>query len=219
MSHDMKPSFIDRHVGPGADDARAMLAALGVPSLETLISQTVPQSIRLDRALDLPAPASEAEALAELSEKMNRNKVLKSFIGAGYHGVHVPPVIQRNLFENPAWYTAYTPYQSEISQGRLELLFNFQTLVSELTGLPVASASLLDEATAVAEAIGIAVRHHRDARDEVILAGVLNAQTLDVIGTRAEPLGIRIGDGEVGDRTAALIVPWPDTYGVYGDHR
>src|SRR5690606_34227235 len=117
MSHDMKPSFIDRHVGPGADDARAMLAALGVPSLETLISQTVPQSIRLDRALDLPAPASEAEALAELSEKMNRNKVLKSFIGAGYHGVHVPPVIQRNLFENPAWYTAYTPYQSEISQG------------------------------------------------------------------------------------------------------
>ncbi|HRP78218.1 MAG TPA: aminomethyl-transferring glycine dehydrogenase, partial [Aquamicrobium sp.] len=218
MSHDMKPSFIDRHVGPGADDARAMLAALGVPSLETLISQTVPQSIRLDRALDLPAPASEAEALAELSEKMNRNKVLKSFIGAGYHGVHVPPVIQRNLFENPAWYTAYTPYQPEISQGRLELLFNFQTLVSELTGLPVASASLLDEATAVAEAIGIAVRHHRDKRNEIVLAGDLHPQVLDVARTRADPLGLVIGAEEIGENTAALVVAWPDTHGIYGDH-
>src|SRR5690606_27412782 len=158
--------FADRHVGPGAADVRHMLAALGVPSLETLISQAVPQSIRLDRPLDLPAPATEAEALAELSEKMNQNEVLKSFIGAGYHGVHLPPVIQRNLFENPAWYTAYTPYQSEISQGRLELLFNFQTLASELSGLPVASASLLDEATAVAEAIGIAWRHHRSKRND-----------------------------------------------------
>ncbi len=210
--------FIDRHVGPHAADVRAMLATLGVPSLETLISQTVPQSIRLDRALDLPAPASEAEALAALSEKMNRNKVLKSFIGAGYHGVHVPPVIQRNMFENPAWYTAYTPYQSEISQGRLELLFNFQTLVSELTGLPVASASLLDEATAVAEAIGIALRHHRDKRSGVVLAGELHPQVLDVAKTRADPLGIRIGTGEIGEDTAALIVPWPDTFGVYGDH-
>src|SRR5690606_32512161 len=126
-----------------------------------------------------------------------RNRVLKSFIGAGYHGVHVPPVIQRNMFENPAWYTAYTPYQSEISQGRLEMLFNFQTLVSELTGLPVASASLLDEATAVAEAVGIAWRHHRSKRNDVMLAGELHAQTLDVVKTRAEPLGIRIGASEI----------------------
>jgi glycine dehydrogenase len=211
-------AFVDRHVGPHADDVRAMLATLGLPSLETLISQTVPQSIRLDRALDLPPAASEAEALAELSEKMNRNKVLKSFIGAGYHGVHVPPVIQRNLFENPAWYTAYTPYQSEISQGRLELLFNFQTLVSELTGLPVASASLLDEATAVAEAIGIACRHHRDKRGEIVLAGELHPQVLDVVRTRAEPLGLVIGAPEIGENTAALVVAWPDTHGVYGDH-
>lgn len=210
--------FADRHIGPGPSDVRAMLATLGVPSVETLISQAVPKSIRLDRALDLPAPASEAQALAELGEKMNRNVVLKSFIGAGYHGVHVPPVIQRNLFENPAWYTAYTPYQSEISQGRLEMLFNFQTLVGELTGLPVASASLLDEATAVAEAVGIAWRHHRSKRNDVVLAGELHGQTLDVVRTRAEPLGIVIGADEIGAETAAVIVPWPDTYGIYGNH-
>lgn len=210
--------FETRHVGPSTADARAMLAVLGVPSIETLISQAVPKSIRLERALDLPAPASEADALAELAQKISKNTVLKSFIGAGYNGCRVPPVIQRNLFENPAWYTAYTPYQSEISQGRLELLFHFQTLVTELTGLPVASASLLDEATAVAEAMGIAFRHHREKRNEIVLAGGLHPQTLDVVKTRAEPLGIEVGATEIGGNTAALIVSWPDTLGVYGDH-
>ncbi|MER8952989.1 aminomethyl-transferring glycine dehydrogenase [Mesorhizobium sp. M0833] len=211
--------FSARHIGPGLHDVRAMLATIGVPSVETLISQAVPKSIRLDRPLALPAAASEAEALAELAATMAKNTVLKSFIGAGYHGVHVPPVIQRNLFENPAWYTAYTPYQAEISQGRLEMLFNFQTLVTELTGLPVASASLLDEATAVAEAVGIALRHHRDKRTKVALAGTPHPQTLDVVRTRAEPLGIEV-DGEViDDNTAALLVSWPDTFGVYGNHK
>ncbi len=156
--------FTDRHIGPSIQGSRAMLAALGIPSLETLISQAVPKSIRLERPLNIPEAVNEAEALEELSAKMGQNKTHKSFIGQGYHGTHVPAVIQRNLFENPAWYTAYTPYQSEISQGRLELLFHFQTLVTELTGLPVASASLLDEATAVAEAVGIAWRHHREKR-------------------------------------------------------
>ena len=209
--------FVSRHIGPRTADQRAMLAALGVPSLETLISQAVPQSIRIDRPLDLPAPATEAEALAELSATMAKNTVMKSFIGAGYHGVHVPPVVQRNLFENPAWYTAYTPYQAEISQGRLELLFHFQTLVTELTGLPVASASLLDEATAVAEAVGIAVRHHRDKRHEVTVAGLLHPHVLDVVMTRAEPLGIAVGCEPIGEKTAAVIIPWPDTEGVFRD--
>src|SRR5690606_37013408 len=133
-------------------------------------------------------------------------------------GVEVPPVIQRNMFENPAWYTAYTPYQAEISQGRLEMLFNFQTLVAELTGLPVASASLLDEATAAAAAVGIAMRHHRDKRNKVALAGVPLPQTLDVLHTRAEPLGIEIDGDSIDENTAALLVSWPDANGVFGDH-
>ena len=215
----MTAAFVSRHVGPRTRDEREMLKSLGVPSLETLISQAVPRSIRLERPMDLPAAASEAEALAELSAVMSGNKVFKSFLGQGYHGTFTPPVIQRNLFENPAWYTAYTPYQAEISQGRLEMLFNFQTLVAELTGLPVASASLLDEATAVAEAIGIAVRHHKDKRHRITIAGALHPQTLDVVQTRAKPLGIEVGHAAVDAETAALIVPWPDTLGVYGDYR
>ncbi len=211
-------SFANRHIGPNHADTRAMLAVIGVPSIETLISQAVPKSIRLDRPLALPEPVTEAAALAELAAKMDANIVLKSFIGSGYHGTIVPPVIQRNLFENPAWYTAYTPYQAEISQGRLEMLFNFQTLVTELTGLPVASASLLDEATAVAEAVGIAWRFHYAKRPKVALAGPLHPQVLDVVRTRAEPLGIEIDGDAIDDQTCALLVPWPDTHGVYADH-
>jgi glycine dehydrogenase len=210
--------FSTRHIGPSVTDTRTMLATIGVPSVETLISQAVPKSIRLNRPLDLPAPASEAEALAELAAKMSTNVVLKSFVGLGYHGTHTPPVILRNLFENPAWYTAYTPYQAEISQGRLEMLFNFQTLVTELTGLPVASASLLDEATALAEAVGMAFRHHRDKRNKVAFANKLHPQTRDVVVTRAEPLGIEVDGDTIDEDTAALVVAWPDTYGVYGDH-
>jgi glycine dehydrogenase len=212
-----RAEFAGRHIGPGPADTRAMLAAIGVPSMETLISQTVPKSIRLGKALDLPAPATEDEALRELAGIMGQNVVIKSFIGQGYHGCLVPPVIQRNLFENPAWYTAYTPYQAEISQGRLEMLFNFQTLVTELTGLPVASASLLDEATAVAEAVGIAFRHHKEKRTRIVLGGTLHPQVLDVVRTRAEPLGIRVDEGAVDATTAAVIIPYPDTYGLFGD--
>lgn len=218
MTHSPQ-NFADRHIGPRDADRRAMLAAIGAPSVETLIAQSVPKSIRLDRPLDLPAPASEGDALAELGAMMRDNRVSKSFIGQGYHGTFTPPVIQRNLFENPAWYTAYTPYQAEISQGRLELLFHFQTLVAELSGLPVASASLLDEATAVAEAVGIAYRHGREKRTKVVFAGTPHPQTLDVVKTRGEPLGITVDvDGDMDSETAALIVSWPDTLGIRGDH-
>ncbi|MGB8817913.1 MAG: aminomethyl-transferring glycine dehydrogenase [Rhizobiaceae bacterium] len=214
----MSAPFSTRHIGPSEADRKAMLKALGVTSVETIISQTVPASIRLGRDLNIPEAASEAEALAELQEKFSQNVVLKSFYGQGYHGTHVPPVIQRNLFENPAWYTAYTPYQAEISQGRLELLFHFQTLVCELTGLDVASASLLDEATAVAEAVGIAVRHHKGERNRIVIAGALHPQVTDVIETRAEPIGLTVDCETIDAQTAAVLVPWPDTYGVYGDY-
>jgi glycine dehydrogenase len=209
--------FSERHIGPRETDQREMLKALSIPSLETLISQTVPAPIRFNGLLNLPEALTEADALTELRAKLDQNNPLKSFIGQGYHGTNVPPVILRNLFENPAWYTAYTPYQPEISQGRLEMLFHFQTLVCELTGLDVASASLLDEATAVAEAVGIAFRHHKGERNRVAVAGALHPQTMDVLQTRAAPLGLIVDCENVDRNAAALIVPWPDTYGVFRD--
>src|SRR5690606_29095394 len=130
----MSTPFANRHVGPGPHDLRAMLTALGVTPVDTLIAQAVPKTIRLERPLGPPPAGGEAQAVSELPAMLAHSRVLKSFIGAGYPRVHAPPVIPRNMFENPAWYTAYTPYQAEISQGRLEMLFNFQTLVSELTG-------------------------------------------------------------------------------------
>jgi glycine dehydrogenase len=214
----MSAAFSSRHIGPSDVDRKDMLKLLGVTSVETIISQTIPAAIRFEGVLDIPDAATEEEALSELADKLSQNIVLKSFIGQGYHGTHVPPVIQRNLFENPAWYTAYTPYQAEISQGRLELLFHFQTLVCELTGLDVASASLLDEATAVAEAVGIAMRHHKDERSKIVIAGALHPQVTDVIETRGDPLDWQVDCEGIDDNTAALIVPWPDTYGVYGDY-
>ena len=156
--------------------------------------------------------------MTSFASKLDQNKPLKSFIGQGYHGTNVPPVILRNLFENPAWYTAYTPYQAEISQGRLEMLFHFQTLVCELTGLDVASASLLDEATAVAEAAALAVRHHKSERSQIVILGALHPQTVDVLNTRAGPMGLTVDCENIGENTAAVIVPWPDTHGIYHNH-
>ena len=150
--------FVDRHVGPTEPELERMLDVIGAKSLDELLDQTVPASIRSDVALDLPAARTEPEVLAALRALAARNAARTSLIGMGYTGTVTPPVIQRNLLENPAWYTAYTPYQAEISQGRLEALLNFQTMVAELTGLPVANASLLDEATAAAEAMAMARR-------------------------------------------------------------
>jgi len=196
-----------------------MLFALGQSSIDELIQRTIPETIRLNRELTLPEAVSEATALNELHRIMSNNILRKSFIGQGYYGTIVPPVIQRNLFENPAWYTAYTPYQAEISQGRLELLFNFQTLTTELTGLPVAAASLLDEGTALAEANAIAVRFFRDRRKQICIVNDLHPQTRDVAQTRAKSQGLMIVDKDaISDETAAIVIGWPDTYGAFADH-
>ncbi len=210
-------SFLYRHIGPGPSEQRKMLNAVGMTSLDALISQTIPASIRVDKRLNLPEGVSEQQALSELREKMSRNKISKAMIGQGYHGCHVPPVISRNLFENPGWYTSYTPYQPEISQGRLEMLFHFQTLISELTGLPVANASLLDEATAVAEAAGMAYRFHYGKRRRIILANTLHPQSVDVLKNRASTIGFEVSQGDVDEETAAVIMQYPDTYGAFSD--
>lgn len=209
--------FAERHIGPDTNDIRAMLKTLGLPSVETLITKTVPDTIRLKQPLALPDAASEHEALSELQAKFAEIPQARSLIGQGYHGTLVPPVILRNLFENPGWYTSYTPYQPEISQGRLEMLFHFQTLVSELTGLSVANASLLDEATAIAEAAGVALRHHRDKRKRVAVANALHPQSRDVLETRCTMLGMTVEDGGADEATAAIVVQLPDTNGAIPD--
>ncbi|MBL1406475.1 MAG: aminomethyl-transferring glycine dehydrogenase [Rhizobiales bacterium] len=211
-------SFVYRHIGPSLSDQRTMLDTLNVNSLDALIDQTVPDNIRFKGPLNIESGSSEQEALAELHEKMSQNIVAKSLIGQGYHNCHVPPVIQRNLLENPGWYTSYTPYQPEISQGRLEMLFHYQTLISELTGLPVANASLLDEGTAVAEACGIAFRQFRSARTKMVVANALHPQTMDVLKTRGSSIGFDVAEsgsnkGEIDETTAAVIIQYPDTFG------
>ncbi len=203
--------FVDRHVGPRAEEIRGMLEVLGFPNLEALAEAVVPAAIRLGRPLDLPAPLGEADALERLAAIAGRNRVGRSLIGLGYHDTWTPPVILRNVLENPGWYTAYTPYQSEIAQGRLEALLNFQTLVADLTGLPVASASLLDEATAAAEAMHLVQAAAKGARKAFFVADDCHPQTIAVVQTRARPLGIEVRVGSpdaaefVGDLCGALL--------------
>ena len=209
--------FPQRHIGPRDHEIREMLKTVGVPSLDALIARTVPAPIRLDRELDIPEGVGEHQALAEMNARLYGVTRPKALIGQGYHGTRVPPVIQRNLFENPGWYTSYTPYQPEISQGRLEMLFNFQTLVSELTGLPVANASLLDESTAIAEAAALASRHFRGKRTRISIANALHPQSLDVLRTRGELIGLHIGNEPADADTAAVILQLPDTLGELAD--
>ncbi|MGL6214427.1 aminomethyl-transferring glycine dehydrogenase [Billgrantia desiderata] len=186
-------AFIRRHNGPGAEDVAAMLAALDMESLETLIERTVPADIRLGRELDLDPPRSEAEALDYLKRLARQNKVFKTYIGQGYYNTHVPAVIQRNVLENPGWYTAYTPYQPEIAQGRLEGLLNFQQMVMDLTGMELANASLLDEATAAAEAMALCQRANKKSKSNAFfVADDVLPQTLDVVRTRAYYFGFEL---------------------------
>ena len=176
-----------RHIGPSPTEIQEMLDVIGVGSLDELIDETVPDAIRQVEPLELQAPMSERDVLHHMRQVIKKNKVLTSLIGQGYYGTMTPPVIQRNILENPAWYTAYTPYQPEIAQGRLEALLNFQTMVSDLTGLEVANASLLDEATAAAEAMTMAKRAAKSKATAFFVDENCHPQTIEVIKTRAEP--------------------------------
>jgi glycine dehydrogenase len=221
---DQQGAFAHRHIGPGPDDITEMLREVGATSLDDLANRTVPGAIRLTEALNLPAALDEAGILAELRDIANTNVVKKSLIGCGYHGTHTPPVILRNILENPGWYTAYTPYQAEISQGRLEALLNFQTAITDLTGLPVANASLLDEATAAAEAVAMAHAVAKARSSVIAVATDLHPQTRAVLATRARPLGWTLVDFAPGDTTAitaahpfAVVLQYPGTTGAIRD--
>jgi glycine dehydrogenase len=218
-------TFVDRHIGPNADEVAQMLRELGFENLDALLDATVPKNIRLDRPLELPKEKSENEALAELRALASKNKVVRNFIGAGYSDTITPPVIQRNILENPGWYTAYTPYQAELAQGRLEALVNFQTMVTDLTALDIANASLLDEATAAAEAMALC--YHavtgRSASNKFFVADNCHPQTVAVLRTRARPLGIEIVTGDFSsfgfdDTIFGAVVQYPATDGAIYDY-
>jgi glycine dehydrogenase len=209
-----------RHIGPSPSEMEEMLRAVGAPTLDALIDETVPASIRQSAPLSW-APLAEHELLQRMEEVAAKNRVMTSLIGQGYHGTVTPPAIQRNILENPAWYTAYTPYQPEIAQGRLEALLNYQTMVADLTGLPVANASLLDEATAAAEAMTMAERSAKSKARAFFVDRFCHPQTIAVIRTRAEPLGIEIIEDMVGNldpaRVFGAIFQYPGSYGHVTD--
>src|SRR5438876_10776647 len=215
-------SFGRRHIGPSEEEVRAMLREVGFENLDSLIDAAVPKNIRLGRQLNLREAKSETEALAELRAIVNKNKVARSFIGAGYYDCVTPPVIQRNILENPGWYTAYTPYQAEIAQGRLEALLNFQQMIVDLTALDIANASLLDEATAAAEAMTLchAVVPNRKT---FFVADNCHPQTIAVVQTRAKPLNIEIKIGDYSrfkfdDNIFGALVQYPATDGAIYDY-
>ena len=214
--------FVRRHIGPSPEETQEMLRLLGYPSLAALIDQAVPSQIRLRRPLQLPAARSEHEVLAALKEIASQNQVFRSYIGMGYSDCITPPVIQRNLLENPGWYTPYTPYQAEIAQGRLEALLNFQTMVIDLTGLDVANASLLDEATAAAEAMTLC-HSLKPGRNVFFVSAECHPQTIDVVQTRAGALGIEVVVGdhqtfEFTDKVCGALVQYPNTFGEVLDY-
>jgi glycine dehydrogenase len=215
--------FVARHIGTSASAQDAMLCEIGFASRGALMSAIVPAAIRVSEPLALPEPIGETEALARLRRIASRNRVLKSFIGQGYYGTHMPGVIQRNVFESPAWYTAYTPYQPEISQGRLEALLNFQTMVCDLTGMAIANASMLDEATAAAEAMTLCQRVAASKSRRFFVADDVFAQTLDVVRTRAAPLGFEVVVGPAADAAMsgafAALLQCPGADGDVRDDR
>ncbi len=218
-----RDDFIGRHISTSEEDRKTMLAVLGFASRAELMAAALPASIRRQRPLPLPGPRPEAEALGELADIAAKNRLFRSFIGQGYYGTHTPAVILRNILENPAWYTAYTPYQPEISQGRLEALLNFQTMVSDLTGMDIANASMLDEATAVAEAMTLAKRAGRSRSSVIYVDADVLPQTRAVIETRAAPLGIEVRtldcDEALAKDSFAVVLQYPGANGEIRDWR
>ena len=194
-------SFALRHIGPRKEDLQKMLDTVGAQSMEELINQTIPNDIRLEKDLTLDMAMSEQQYLEHIGELATKNQVFKTYMGLGYHQAITPPVIQRNILENPGWYTAYTPYQAEIAQGRLEALLNYQTMITDLTGMELANASLLDESTAAAEAMALlfAVRERQQKKDGVnkfFVSEDILPQTLSLLQTRATPIGIELVIGD-----------------------
>jgi len=218
-------SFAYRHIGPRKEEVKQMLETIGLPSIDSLIDETVPDSIRMQEPMDLPDPMKEHEFLEHIRQLSEKNKLFKSYIGQGYYGTILPGPIQRNILENPGWYTAYTPYQAEIAQGRLEALLNYQTLVLELTGMELANASLLDEATAAAEAMSMffgAVPRNRPEANKFFASRFAHPQTLDVLRTRTEPIGVELVIGDPDEihfdsSFFGCLVQYPDTLGRVKD--
>ena len=222
---DPQDSFIPRHLGSDREQMQKMLDHLGVSSVSALIEDAVPAAIRMNRSLEVVGPAGEQAALAELEALAAKNTVFTSLIGMGYHDTTVPPVIQRNVLENPGWYTQYTPYQAEIAQGRMEALVNFQTMVADLTGLPMANASLLDEGTAAAEAMSLCHAIGRGKKNGFFIIDGVHPQTIDVMRTRAEPLGFELHSGTAAQidfdsqDLFGILIQYPATDGSIEDHR
>ncbi|MGX9720695.1 aminomethyl-transferring glycine dehydrogenase [Stenotrophomonas acidaminiphila] len=216
-------AFVDRHIGPNDAEIAQMLRVVGHDSLDALTDAIVPGAIKSPAPLALPESLTEVQALAKIRAIASKNKVLRSFIGQGYYGTHTPNVILRNILENPAWYTAYTPYQAEISQGRMEALINFQQMVADLTGMEIANASLLDEATAAAEAMTLAKRSAKSKSDVFFVHDAVHPQTLELLRTRAEPMGITLRVGTPAEALDAdsfgVLLQYPDTFGHIGDHK
>ncbi|HOU46919.1 MAG TPA: glycine dehydrogenase (aminomethyl-transferring), partial [Chitinophagales bacterium] len=225
----MQNEFQSRHIGPRTTDVDTMLQTIGVNTLDQLIEETVPNNIRIKHTLNIGAPLSEYQYLHFIKDKAAKNKVFKNYIGLGYYNTITPGVIQRNIFENPGWYTQYTPYQAEISQGRLEALLNYQTMICELTGLPIANASLLDEGTAVAEAMHVffEVRNkikNKPQASKIFIDKNTFPQTIDVVKGRALPLNIElvIGDYKTFTPTEeyfAIVLQYPNTGGSVEDYK
>jgi glycine dehydrogenase len=224
MIDDNSKEFIYRHIGPNKDEQTKMLNAVGYKSLDDLMKNTVPEKILLKDDLKIDTPLSENDALKKLKSISKKNKIFRNFIGMGYYNSLTPNVILRNILENPGWYTSYTPYQPEVAQGRLEMLLNFQQLIIDLTGMDIANASLLDESTAAAEAVGLSQRLDKNNSNKIFISNSCNPQTIDLIKTRTEPFGLELFIGNekeylsnINDNLICGVLSYPGTLGEIND--